>query len=54
MVNGEFVVGEIDTTLLTLNSAIVVVTAVALLIVTKGRLGYPTSEKERKSLSVQV
>jgi membrane protease YdiL (CAAX protease family) len=53
-VNGEFVVGEIDTTLLTLNSAIVVVTAVALIIVTKGRLGYPTSEKERKSLSVQV
>ena len=53
-VNGEFVVGEIDTTLLTLNSAVIIVTAVALIIVTKGRLGFPTSEKERESLSVQV
>jgi membrane protease YdiL (CAAX protease family) len=54
MVDGEFVVGEIDTTLLTLNSAVLIVTAVILTIVTKGRLGYPTSEKEREKLSVQV
>ncbi len=54
IINGEFVVGEIDATSMTLYSAVIIVSAVALLIVTKGRLGYPTSEKERESLSIQV
>jgi len=43
-VNGEFVVGEIDSTLFALNIAMFFVTAVALIIVTKGRLGYQAEE----------